>query len=400
MAKYWFRIALFDFLVAASIGLLLRFAFVWEIPGLDFRNLMHAHSHVAMLGWLYIGISVLLVRVFVPEHRQSTPSFLTAFLIAQVSVIGMLVSFLVSGYGPFSIFFSTVHGLASYFFVYRLARESRSVGLAGQMLRGALFFLVFSTLALWAMPAIIWAGWQGKAIYYMAVQFYLHFQFNGWFIFSALALFLEWLRQQGFEPTKVLGHRFFLAMVVSTLLTYALAITWSNPSPALFAVNSTGVVVQLAALILFGQMIRHMGLGRFPNLPALEKFLFALALASFILKILVQSAVVVPHVAVVSYTIRNFVIGFFHLILLGAMTMTLLGLSSRYGLIRIHALRPRLGVWFLFCGFLCSELLLMLQGLLFWAELGFMPGYYEALAAVSALMPVGIGLLLLGQLRT
>ena len=400
MPRIWFRIALVNLLIAASIGLLLRIAFVWEIPGLEFRNWMHAHSHVAMLGWLYLGLSVLLVRVFVPEERQAAPSFRAAFLVAQVSVFGMLLSFILTGYGPFSIFFSTVHGLSAYFFVHRLLKEARTHGLAGRMLRGALFFLVFSTLSLWAMPLIIWAGWQGKAVYYMAVQFYLHFQFNGWFIFSGLALFLEWLRQQGFEPEEGLGKRFFLGLVISTLLTYALAITWSNPSPVLFAVNSTGVVIQLAALVLFAQMIRSMALGRIKGLPALEKFLFALALASFILKILVQSAVVVPHVAVVSYTIRNFVIGFFHLILLGAMTMTLLGLSSRYGLFRIHAPVPRIGVWLLFSGFLFSELLLMLQGILFWAEFGFMPGYYEALAAVSALMPVGIGLMLLDLRRS
>ena len=47
----------------------------------------------------------------------------------------------------------------------------------------------------------------------------------------------------------------------------------------------------------------------------------------------------------------------------------------------------------LLAGFLGSELLLFLQGAMFWGAMGFLPFYYEALFGVSTLMPVGVGVL-------
>ena len=46
MNKSWILLSLFNFLVAAVMGLVLRGAFVWEINWMDYRNLMHGHSHV------------------------------------------------------------------------------------------------------------------------------------------------------------------------------------------------------------------------------------------------------------------------------------------------------------------------------------------------------------------
>ncbi|MCB0637482.1 MAG: hypothetical protein KDC54_12725, partial [Lewinella sp.] len=57
------------------------------------------------------------------------------------------------------------------------------------------------------------------------------------------------------------------------------------------------------------------------------------------------------------------------------------------------------GLGLLFTGFLLSEGWLFLQGTFFWGAWGFLPAYYEVLFAVSALMPAGIALLLLGQSR-
>ncbi len=400
MPKTWLRIALFNFFIAAVMGATLRYAFIEEISWLKYRAFQHGHSHVAMLGWLYLALYALLVHAFLPAAKQADKFYRDNFILAQISVLGMLFAFPIEGYGGWSIAFSTIHGLASYFFAYRLWRDIRqNQGFSGFFARAALFFMLLSTLALWAMPAIMMGGLQGKAIYYMSVQFYLHFQFNGWFIFAGLALFFRLLEQ----GQVVLPHKpvrwFFWLLTASCFLTYALAVAWSNPSAAVFAFNSSGVMVQLAALLFFFAIIRE----AYPALKALLKgwsgFLIRFAFAGFVLKILIQAAVVIPYLATVAYTIRGYVVGFVHLILLGILTPFVLGYAGRSSLLNLRPPLTKTGIALLLAGFLSSEALLFFQGTLLWAAKGFLPHYHELLFLISVLMPTGVGLILAGALR-
>jgi len=51
-AKNQFRIALYFFVAIALLGLILRTIPVYDL-GINFTNFLHAHSHVAFLGWLH-----------------------------------------------------------------------------------------------------------------------------------------------------------------------------------------------------------------------------------------------------------------------------------------------------------------------------------------------------------
>jgi hypothetical protein len=57
------------------------------------------------------------------------------------------------------------------------------------------------------------------------------------------------------------------------------------------------------------------------------------------------------------------------------------------------------GLWLLVVGLIGSELLLFLQGTLLWAAMGFMPYYYEGLLYISALIPLGISLIIFSQIQ-
>ena len=400
MPKVWFRIALINFFIAAVMGAILRYAFVEEISWLKFRYFLHGHSHVAMLGWLYLGLYALLVHSFLPEVRQHSPFYRNNFIVAQASVVGMLIAFPIQGYGAWSIVFSTLHGLASYFFAYRFWKDMIKDGKASsRFVRTALLFMIFSTLALWAMPPIMLGGLQGKAIYYMTVQFYLHFQFNGWFIFAVLALFFKLLENHGISVATRPIFRFFWLLTVATLFTYALAVAWAEPLPAVFAINSLGVGLQLAALAFFAAIVMRSHQKIQEQLSGWGLLLIKIAFACFALTVLVQTAVIIPYIATVAYTIRNFVIGFIHLILLGIITQFVLGYGILNNLLSIRSSFTRMGLLLLLAGFFGSELLLFLQGTLFWAALGFVPFYYEGLFCISALIPVGILMILLGRRR-
>lgn len=399
MSGLWFRVALINFLIAACMGVLLRLAFAVELPWLDFRYFVHAHSHVAMLGWLYIALIFLLSRTFLSEEKISRPFYRTNLILTQIAVLGMMISFPLQGYSYWAIGFASAHAILSYLFCIRFLKDMQASGVTGLFLKASITFLILSTLALWAMPVIIANGYQGKAIYYMAVQFYLHFQFNGWFIFAGMALFLHQIESAGISFTKRYTKWFFQLLVLSCLLTFALAVAWSNPSALVFTINGFGVLLQLAALVLFIIFLRQI----FPNLKQIASGwplkLLTISLVCFITKILVQTAVVFPFIATISYTIRNYVIGFIHLILLGAMTLFILSEAIRKGYLLTRTQGLSQGLYFILIGFIGSEFILFMQGTLIWAEMGFLPLYYEALTFVSAFIPLGLILLLVSQWR-
>ena len=107
--------------------------------------------------------------------------------------------------------------------------------------------------------------------------------------------------------------------------------------------------------------------------------------------------VFIPELATVAYTIRNFVIGFLHLLLLGVVTAFLLGYAFEEGMLERRRRLTDLGAVLFLSGFIGSELVLFVQGAMFWGALGFLPLYYEGLFAISLLMPSGLLLILLSQ---
>ncbi|MCO6479691.1 MAG: hypothetical protein J5I94_23850 [Phaeodactylibacter sp.] len=437
MPKVWFRVALANFLLAAIMGVILRYAFVEELSWLNFRFFLHGHSHVAMLGWVYLALYALLMSGFLSEEQQRSKFYRDVFLLSQASVIGMLIAFPIQGYAAWSIAFSTLHVLASYAFAWRFWKDIRGQsGLAALSARASILFMLLSTLALWAMIPIMIYGYQHKAVYYMTVQFYLHFQFNGWFTFAVLGLFFQLLQSRnvvGFGQAVGEGgsrkaeggsgkaeggkqtmaahsllhsdfrlrtsdfHRiarlFFWLLAVSSFFTYALAVAWSEPRPIVFATNSLGVIMQLAAMVFFALLVIKAHGELHQKLGGWGFLLIKIAFACFALKVLMQAAVVIPYIATVAYTIRNFVIGFIHLVLLGVITQFILGYAALNGVLRLDSRLSTPGLGLLLAGFFGSELLLFLQGTMFWGAMGFLPYYYEGLFGISLLMPVGVGIL-------
>ena len=155
---YWFRIALLNFFVAGLVGLTLRFAFVVELPWPDFMNGMHAHSHVAMLGWLYMAIYALFIELFLPESAKNSKKYTRLFWASEVTIIGIFITMITQGYHISSIVFLSAHVVLSYVFMgYFLKdlRDTKGAEVSKRFARTALWFMVLSTLALWAMGPIM-----------------------------------------------------------------------------------------------------------------------------------------------------------------------------------------------------------------------------------------------------
>ena len=105
------------FVIVVCLGIFLRSAAVVDYPfGFTYRYIVHAHSHLAILGFVYTLLLALLIRTFVPFTAEIEKKYKRLFYITQFSVLGMLFSFPFQGYGAVSISFSSVFIICSYYF--------------------------------------------------------------------------------------------------------------------------------------------------------------------------------------------------------------------------------------------------------------------------------------------
>lgn len=397
MKPTWLQTVFLNFFIAACMGLLLRLAHLIEIPWMDFKHMMHAHSHVAMLGWLFMLFYGLILDRFTSAEEAGKSIHTFLFWAAQLCVVGMMFSFPVQGYGAVSITFTTAHLMISYVIAIRLLRTiSSSTQPSTLLIRTALVLMIISTAGVWLLGFIQAGVFGNSVVYYASIQFFLHFQFNGWFTFAALALVFHQIEQSG-QPVSKQHFRWFYGLLLTSLvLTYALSVAWSTPEDWLFWANGTGVIVQLSALGIFLGIIRNHRTAFITEGDRLKNLLLFLAILSFSVKILIQTAVVIPQVAVMSYTIRQFVVGFIHLTMLGSITLYLLAFLKSHNHSPFASPATSSGLILIALGFVLTEGLLFLQGIFLWMALGFLPQYYEMILVASTFLPLGILLIIFG----
>lgn len=383
MPKKLVLVCLLNFFIAAVLGLLLRYAFI-ESVAFNYRYVTHAHSHVAMLGWVYLMLYTLIVHYFIPDKK---PIYNRLFWVTEFAVVGMLLSFPFQGYAAVSISFSTLHIFCSYYFAYLIFKHHKTNNkVTGYLLKTALVFMLVSTIGVWCLgPAVGLLG-QASPFYQIAIQFFLHFQFNGWFLIAVIALLFHKLQIHDSKAFR----SFFKFTIIATLLTFAMPINWFAPHQALLWINGIGIICQLLALYYFIILVKPALKTFTENQGTLIKLLYGFVLVCFVLKIILQSSSLIPEVSNVAYQHRNFVIGFIHLTMLGVIS----GFLFAY-ILQDRLMKPSktltIGIYSFLLGFVLTELLLLIQGSLFYLGTGILPHYYLILFWCSVLLPLGIG---------
>ncbi len=380
--KRCFGVALWFMLVTFVVGVVLRMQFVYPIGGFPFSYVVHAHSHIGFLGWVFNGFFALAFKLFILEEDRAW--FWRLFWVCQVGVLGMLVAFPIQGYALWSIVFSTLHLVGSIVFVIRLMRRNRAGPVAGLALKVGCWFLLVSSVGPFAMGPIMVTDlkdtiWKDLGIYY-----YLHFQYNGWFVFFLIAAALE---QWGSRVSAVLvgrlGRTLWL-LAVGVVLTYAQSALWLDGMVWISWVAGIGGVIQVYAVIrLLGEF---RGLGRlFENSWA--EGLGRCVAALFLLKVLLQVVAVFPGVSALGA--QHFVvIAFLHLVFLGVVTPMLWAWGLELGYLRSGALF-KLGVMLFAAGAVVSELALVylpLSGFMNW---NLLPQMFPVVFYASILILLG-----------
>lgn len=390
--KAWMLCCFFNFLIACVFGLLMRFMYLFPLDFLNYSFLLHAHSHVAMLGWVYLIVYVLVVHFFIPKEKSQKPIYNRLFWLTEFSVVGMMIAFPIQGYALFSIIFSTMHILLSYVFCRLVWKDiSRDKSPSQRLLLVSILFMILSTFGVWCLgPAVSTLGKQ-SAFYQIAIQFFLHFQFNGWFILSILALFLKQFQN---KIDEVKFKKFYFLIIVSALLTVTFPMRWFIENDILSYINVLGVLIQLGAFIYFYKMLKS-NMDYFKKtLDKTAKMVYGLALCSLFLKVGIQLLTIFPNLAEVSHQIRNFVIGFIHLTTLGIITGFLFGILLQNKMLSASSEILKVGVKCFILGYILTEVLLFLQGWFFYFGEGTIPGYFQSILIFSILLVLGLLLIM------
>ena len=224
-SKISVKLILATLVIAASGGLLLRLAPFLDISFNQY-DLRQAHSHLAFLGWVFSAL-IWLVNKYVVTDLFSSKTFRIWFWVEFTISNLLFVSFLVFGYSKVPITLLSVHTLIAYWGIVKIFKKSSSISFELKLpLRIGLIGFLISSLGPILIP-LIKKGiiLEGQSIN-IGINFYLHFHYNAWFIFTLISILISFLKS---KELLVIGKRFKLGlylMFATLFISYFDSLYW------------------------------------------------------------------------------------------------------------------------------------------------------------------------------
>lgn len=392
--KYQSTIALGYFFIIALLGVVLRMFHLVDIP-INYKHVVHAHSHIALLGWVYTSLTTIIYYIYL-RKKQIAKHYNKLFWATQFTLIGMLISFPITGYALFSIIFSTLFLIASYrffWFINKHISTTQKETNSYKLIRVALGFMVLSSIGPWAL-GIIMNTLGGASIWYrISIYFYLHFQYNGWFIIALFGIFFYVLERQGITVSNKLFKQFYWLMITSVIFTFTLSVLWTKPHAIFYILGTVGSLIQIISFLVLIKILksiahRSLFLKNVLTLLKLVGFLF-------VVKMSLQLIGSFPFIAHDIATNIDFVIGYLHWTFLGVVSISILGYLHHFKLISL----TKISIWFYVIGFIITETLIFYRGFIHWKNENISEIFELYLTIASFLLLVSIFLIFWNQLK-
>lgn len=365
--RHWLTVAVFNLLIVAVFGLFMRLKMIFPMAWANQKFLMHAHSHFAFAGWVSHALMVLMAMAMFRLRAEDRlpPRYQYISAANLIASFGMLICFTFQGYGLYAITFSTLSILISFVFAgfaWKDMRRSTIPLVLKYWFKAALFFLLLSALGTFSLVRLMATQQLDPLKQLASVYFYLHFQYNGWFLFACVGLFLYWLyNNTGIVACSKKLFWWFFACVIPA---YFLSVLWWKAFPDwLYIVVIGTVVLQLGIWILFTRGVfrvrRQRGVAQ---LNPTVKLVWTGVLLAVFLKIVLQAASVIPSLSQLVYGYRPIVIAYLHLVLLLIISLFIMGFVFQMQILRFSRW-VRWAVLGLVVGILLNEVVLMVQGI-------------------------------------
>lgn len=317
------RFVILNLFIVACAGLALRAVPVVGSFFFEYKNILHAHSHFAFGGWITPLLVWMILNSFSELKRKvKFIHWRNVVVILLVSAYGMLLTFPVHGYAPLSIIFSTLSLAGTFYLSFILLNALRAHNNASSLfLKGAAFFLVVSAVGPLSLGPIMSSGNSEGTLYYNAIYTYLHFQYNGWFLFAIFAILYKRLEEKRLNSN---GSIVFTAMFTGCLLTLPLSFLWTNSTVIYNIIGGTGAVVQCAGVMIFLNSEL-----RLKETNPFMKRVHVIVLSALVMKCVLQLLSAIPYFSSFVYSNRTLIIAYLH--------MVMLGFVSLFGLMNIYA---------------------------------------------------------------
>jgi hypothetical protein len=317
-----FRIPILFLFIGSLLGLFLRWQFISPTAGVNYSFFLHGHSHVMFLGWIFNVLYIAFVSNYVLEKEQAI--FQRLFYALQVFVVGMLITFPLQGYGLFSIIFSSLHTAGAMLFVVLFFKKTKYIKTTSAWYaRIALIFFIISSAGPFALGYLMANDMGQSNWYYFSIYFYLHFQYNGFFLFGVLSLFFSLLERNKIDfyvkEAKTIGR----ILAVSCIPAYILSVLWAKPGYLFNMLGELAATIQIVALVMFINFLAAHRRDFKIRFNKSSNYFLLIAMVALVLKSLLQLLSGFPSVSQMAYELRPVVIAYLHLVLLGVISHSL-----------------------------------------------------------------------------
>ena len=384
--SFWLKFSVFNFLIVALLGVTMRYKILYSMPFLDQKHLQEAHSHFAFYGWITNVIYVLILNYMHKINAQiDLKKYEKLIVVNLIASFTMLGAFLYGGYFWASIAGSTVALLCSFVFFFFFVRDAKKIqDFSKFWFLAGLFFAVISSVGVFNLGYMMMSKTATQDLYLASEYYYLHFQYNGFFIFSCIGFLLFSMKQAGSGISEKQNKLIFWLLFVGCVIGYGLSVLWMKMPVSIFAAIVVATIMQTIGAVLLFVFIKKNWTNLVLKWSPMHRFVLLYAGFAFAVKIALQLGSTIPALNQFAFGFRNVVIAYLHLVLLMCIATFLINqiLATQYFTITNKLL---MGFKLLLLGIFLNELILGLMGV-FSIKYISIPFANEMLLGVSVLM--------------
>lgn len=401
-SKLWLKTSIINLLLVAILGLLMRYKIGFEFPFLDQKHLQHSHSHFAFSGWISHTLMVLMIGFLEYKIKKTEVQFIKKYNLLLITNLicsyGMLISFIIQGYGAISILFSTSSIVIACVFTFFYFKDLKLIShedLSKNWFKASLFFNVISSLGTFALAYMMVSKNIQQNEYLSSIYFYLHFQYNGWFFFACMGLLISFLQLKKAE--NLFFNKTFWLFFVSCIPAYFLSTLWLKLPTWIYVLTLLSALIQTVTWFKFLFVIIKLKSNFLEKYPLVLRYILFFVGVALSLKFILQLGSTIPALSQLAFGFRPIVIAYLHLVLLAIISLFLLFYIYVNQLITFNK-KVKNGIIIFTIGVLLNEIILAIQGIASFSYT-LIPFVNEMLFGAAIILVSGIGIIAFYSLK-
>ena len=389
--QFWLKFSLINLCIVASLGVLMRYKIGFEFPFFNQKNILHSHSHFAFAGWITHTLMIVMVYYLKDNIDAFNLNKYKKVIIANlICAYGMLIFFIIQGYGMVSIFFSTASIFASYAFGYYYIKDLKKIDsdlVAINWFRAAAVFNIISSFGTFYLAYMMATKNIIQDLYLSSIYYFLHFQYNGWFFFACMGLFLGFLKLK--KSDNPFYDTSFKLFAIACIPAYFLSILWLKIPIWIYIITVIAAIIQVFAWFKLVFIIAKEQKEILKDLVPILRYILVFVSLALSIKLILQLGSTIPALSQLAFGFRPIVIAYLHLVLLAVISLFLLFYIYLNHFVTINK-NIKKGLFIFSIGVFLNELVLAIQGV---TSLSYtiIPYVNELLFAIALLLLLGIG---------